>query len=63
MKGFLEYFHGIDKAALNRRHDHIYRVEVFLTIKKSRQIGFLLCRGMEAVALRASEAKQRSIPA
>jgi hypothetical protein len=46
MEVLLEKFHGIDKVTLSRRHDHVYRVEVFLTIKTSPQVGFWISGGV-----------------
>jgi hypothetical protein len=59
----LKKFHRIDKFVPRHRHDHVDGVEVFLTIKAPRQVAFLLCRRVEAMAQRASKAKSYIIPA
>jgi hypothetical protein len=50
-----KYLHGIHEAAFTHRHDQINRVEVFLAIKASCQVGFMVGGGMKVVAQRASE--------
>ena len=48
-------FHGIHEAAFSHRHDQVNRVEVFLAIKTSCQIGFMICGCMKAMTQRTSE--------
>ena len=38
-----KYLHGIYEAAFSHRHDQVNRVEVFLAIKTSCQVGFMIC--------------------
>jgi hypothetical protein len=47
--------HGIHEAAFSHRHDQINGVEVFLTIKTSCQVGFMVGGGMKVAAQRATE--------
>jgi len=47
--------HGIQEATITHRHNQINRVEVFLTIKTSGQVGFMICGSMKALAQRTSE--------
>ncbi len=50
-----KYLHGIHKAAFTHRHYQINRVEVFLAIKTSCQVGHMIGGGMKVVAQRTSE--------
>ena len=47
--------HGIHEAAFSHRDNQINGVEVFLTIKTSSQVGFMVGGGMKVAAQRASE--------
>jgi hypothetical protein len=47
--------HSIHEVALCHRNDQINGVEVFLTIKASCQICFMVCGGMKVEAQWASE--------
>jgi hypothetical protein len=49
--------HGIQKAAITHRHNQINRVEVFLTIKTSCQVCFVICGSMKSLTQWASEAE------
>jgi len=48
-------FHGIHEVAFSHRHDQIDGVEVFLTIKTSCQVCFMVGGGMKVAAQRAAE--------
>ena len=50
-----KYLHGIYEAAFSHRHDQVNRVEVFLAIKTSCQVGFMICGCMKAMTQRTSE--------
>ena len=50
-----KYLHGIYEAAFSHRHDQINGVEVFLAIKTSCQVGFMICGCMKAMTQRTSE--------
>ena len=41
--------HGIQEATIPHRHNQINRVEVFLTIKTSGQVGVLICGSMKSL--------------
>jgi hypothetical protein len=59
MISFFQLFHRIDEAAIGNGDDQVYRIEVFLAIKTSRQVGFRGSRRMKAGAQRASKTQQR----
>jgi hypothetical protein len=46
---------GIQEAAITHRHNQINRIEVFLTIKASGQVGFMICGSMKSLTQWASE--------
>jgi hypothetical protein len=48
-------FHCINEAAISHRNDQINRIEVYLTVKASCQVRFMICGGLKAVTQRASE--------
>jgi hypothetical protein len=49
--------HGIQEATITHRHNQINRVEVFLTIKTSGQVCFMISGSMKALTQRTSEAE------
>jgi len=49
--------HGIQEATFSHRHNQINRVEVFLTIKTSGQVGFMICGSMKTLTQGTSEAE------
>jgi hypothetical protein len=48
-------FHCIQKSAISHRNDQINGVEVFVAVKASGQVGFMIGGRMKVAAQRASE--------
>ena len=48
-------FHCIKESAIFHRNDQINRIEVYLAVKASCQVGFMIYGGMKVIAQRAPE--------
>jgi len=58
---FSQSFHRIDEDAICNGDDQINRIEVFLAVKATCQIGFRICRCMEVIAQGAAKAQRNSL--